>query len=111
MSHRGVHCLAMKDFRDLKVWGKAYQLALDCYGLTSNFRRARYSALFPKSGVVLHQSGQISRKDVAGGVMPIFSVFCTWRWARPVSLNIISFFREIFSSSKAETMTVSTVAS
>jgi four helix bundle protein len=30
----------MKDFRDLKVWEKAYQLALDCYGLTSNFPRS-----------------------------------------------------------------------
>ena len=27
----------MKDFRDLKVWEKAHQLALDCYGATSNF--------------------------------------------------------------------------
>jgi four helix bundle protein len=27
----------MKDFRDLKVWGKAHDLALDCYTLTANF--------------------------------------------------------------------------
>jgi len=27
----------MKDFRDLKVWTKAHQLALDCYALTANF--------------------------------------------------------------------------
>ena len=27
----------MKDFRDLKVWTKAHQLALECYTLTSNF--------------------------------------------------------------------------
>ena len=26
----------MKDFRDLKVWGKAHDLALDCYTLTAN---------------------------------------------------------------------------
>lgn len=27
----------MKDFRDLKVWEKAHELALDCYSLTANF--------------------------------------------------------------------------
>ena len=27
----------MKDFRDLKVWRKAHDLALDCYTLTANF--------------------------------------------------------------------------
>lgn len=27
----------MKDFRDLKVWTKAHQLAIECYTLTSNF--------------------------------------------------------------------------
>ena len=27
----------MKDFRDLKVWEKAHQLALDCYTVTSGF--------------------------------------------------------------------------
>ncbi len=27
----------MKDFRDLKVWEKAHQLALDCYAVTAGF--------------------------------------------------------------------------
>jgi len=27
----------MKDFRDLKVWTKAHQLAIECYSLTTNF--------------------------------------------------------------------------
>ena len=27
----------MKDFRDLKVWEKAHELALDCYSITANF--------------------------------------------------------------------------
>jgi four helix bundle protein len=27
----------MKNFRDLKVWEKAHNLALDCYGITANF--------------------------------------------------------------------------
>src|ERR1051326_7837765 len=27
----------MKDFRDLKVWAKAHQLAIECYALTINF--------------------------------------------------------------------------
>jgi four helix bundle protein len=27
----------MKNFRDLKVWEKAHELALDCYGITANF--------------------------------------------------------------------------
>ena len=27
----------MKDFRDLKVWTKAHQLAIECYTLTTNF--------------------------------------------------------------------------
>lgn len=27
----------MKDFRDLKVWGKAHGLALACYGVTAEF--------------------------------------------------------------------------
>jgi four helix bundle protein len=27
----------MKNFRDLKVWEKAHELALDCYSLTANF--------------------------------------------------------------------------
>jgi four helix bundle protein len=27
----------MKDFRDLKVWVKAHELAIDCYKLTANF--------------------------------------------------------------------------
>ena len=27
----------MKDFRDLKVWTKAHELALDCYGVTASF--------------------------------------------------------------------------
>ena len=27
----------MKDFRDLKVWEKAHQLALDCYAVTTGF--------------------------------------------------------------------------
>jgi four helix bundle protein len=27
----------MKDFRDLKVWAKAHELAIDCYKLTANF--------------------------------------------------------------------------
>jgi four helix bundle protein len=27
----------MKDFRDLKVWGKAHELALSCYSATSPF--------------------------------------------------------------------------
>ena len=27
----------MKDFRDLKVWIKAHELALDCYSVTANF--------------------------------------------------------------------------
>ncbi len=27
----------MKDFRDLKVWEKAHELALDCYSFTANF--------------------------------------------------------------------------
>src|SRR5215472_11195971 len=27
----------MKDFRDLKVWIKAHQLAIDCYSVTANF--------------------------------------------------------------------------
>jgi four helix bundle protein len=27
----------MKDFRDLKVWTKAHELAIDCYKLTANF--------------------------------------------------------------------------
>lgn len=27
----------MKNFRDLKVWAKAHELALDCYGITASF--------------------------------------------------------------------------
>lgn len=27
----------MKDFRDLKVWTKAHELALDCYNVTASF--------------------------------------------------------------------------
>jgi four helix bundle protein len=27
----------MKDFRDLKVWTKAHELALDCYNVTTSF--------------------------------------------------------------------------
>jgi len=27
----------MKDFRELKVWRKAHELALDCYNVTANF--------------------------------------------------------------------------
>ena len=31
----------MKDFRDLKVWTKAHELALDCYTATANFPKQK----------------------------------------------------------------------
>ena len=35
----------MKDFRELRVWGKAHEMALACYRLTAEFPRAELFGL------------------------------------------------------------------
>jgi four helix bundle protein len=53
----------MKDFRDLKVWNKAHQVALACYGLTRSFPRDEIFGLTSQ----IRRSGASVAANIAEG--------------------------------------------
>jgi four helix bundle protein len=53
----------MKDFRDLKVWEKAHDLALDCYGVTSGFPKHEIFGIVAQ----IRRSGSSIAANIAEG--------------------------------------------
>jgi len=53
----------MKDFRDLKVWEKAHELALDCYGITAGFPKHEIFGIVAQ----IRRSGSSIAANIAEG--------------------------------------------
>ena len=53
----------MKDFRDLKVWEKAHELALDCYSKTATFPKHEIFGIVSQ----IRRAGSSIRANIAEG--------------------------------------------
>jgi four helix bundle protein len=53
----------MKDFRDLKVWIKAHELALDCYNVTANFPKHEIFGIVSQ----IRRAGSSTSANIAEG--------------------------------------------
>lgn len=88
----------MKDFRDLKVWEKAHELALTAYAATTNFPKQEIFGIVSQIRRAATSIGANIAEGCGRGGNAEFQRFCTWRWDLQMSWSITCCCQRTFIS-------------